>query len=159
MYTYKCATRYSKHMSVSKYVAQFVEDIEENIYKNELIYRSLLVTKTENESMFLKCHLEKKDYSVISIVEDIISTPDYNTINERIVILTFDKFKQFVLQLHKSTEGLQTYNFIGLSYMLEEGDVNKLKTFYIDITDNNSNDTIILDKDYLSLLYLKNIVT
>lgn len=146
-------------MSVSlQSVEQFVKDIEETIYKNELIYRSILVVKNRKEITILKSLLEKKDYGVVILGEP-SNIINYNTLDERIVLVTFDKFKQFVIQLQKSPEGLQTYNFIGLSYLLDNNITYDLKHFYIGITNNNANDTIILDKDYLSLLYLKNIVT
>jgi hypothetical protein len=146
-------------MSVSlQLIEQFVKDIEDTIYKNELIYRSILVVKNNKESKLLKSLLEKKDYSV-AILGELSTNIDYNAIDERIVLVTFDKFKTFVLQLQRSAEGLQAYNFIGLSYLLDNDTIYELKHFYISITNNNANDTIILDKDYLSLLYLKNIVT
>lgn len=133
-------------------IEQFIRDIEENVYKSQLIYRSLFVTKTDKESKLLKAFLDKKDYSVVIWNKD--ENIDYTNIDERIVILTFDKFKQFITILQNSDEGLQVYNFIGLSYNLGDEITNDLKYFYIKLTNNNANDTIILDRDYIELKYL-----
>lgn len=133
-------------------IEQFIRDIEESVYKSQLIYRSLLVTKTDKESKLLKMSLDKKDYSVVIWKKD--ENIDYTNIDERIVILTFDKFKQFITILQNSEEGLQVYNFIGLSYDLDDQVTNDLKYFYIKLTNNNANDTIILDRDYIELKYL-----
>jgi len=136
----------------------FVQDIEEHIYKKELIYRSLLVTSTDKEGLLLKKELECRDYSVVLINSKfkIAFIPDYNEISQRIVIISsIDKFREFInhLDLSKSS-----FNFIGFSYNIENTKVNDMQYFYVvDKTVNNKYNTIIYDKNYRDLVYLRSI--
>jgi hypothetical protein len=140
------------------YIKRFVEDIEDSVYKNELIYRSLIVTKNAKESKMLKSFMNERDYSAL-LVNAIDYGKDYNTIDERIVIISYDKFKEFMQHLEKSAEGWHAFNLIAMSTYIDDAVVEDLKSYYINKSNNNENDTIIFDKGYQNYLYLQNIVS
>lgn len=139
----------------ARVVKQFVKDIEEHIYKTELIYRTILVTVNVVESHLLKNELTRNDYSAVVIEEDISIIDNYNQIDDRIVILPHFKFKEFILHLEENGGLLaSSFNFIALSYAIDEDTVNTLIEFYVNKTNNNEFNTIIFDKSYAQLLYL-----
>ena len=137
-------------------VKQFVQDIEDNIYKNEMVYRSILVSGNLAECYLLKIEMINKDYSVF-VVDDIFSVEDYNLIDERIVILTHEKFIDFIVYLDEKNGGLpkSSFNFIAFNYTINKNVVSNLVFFYVDRTNNNEQDTIIFDENYLNLLQLE----
>lgn len=139
----------------------FVTDIEEYIYKKELVYRSLLVTASDKEGLLLKKELENRDYSVLFIDStfDISSVEDYNKICNRIVVVSStEKFKEFINYLDLSDLSKSSFNFIGFSYNVDNSSVNDMLHFYVvDKTANNKYDTIIYDKKYKNLIYLNSI--
>jgi len=104
--------------------------------------------------------MQMKDYSVL-VVDAVTSSIDYNNIDDRIVILTYNKFKDFILQLQDNTVGgllVSSYNFIGLSFWLPDNIVDDLIMFYMKLTNNNANETIFLDKRLVRLSYLKKLL-
>ncbi len=141
-------------------ISMFIEHLEEIVYKQELIYRSLLVTKNDKESNVLKRELTKKDYSA-KILRDIDCLTDYNMLDNRILILRVDKFIDFVQYIDKHNGGIlnSTYSLIAFSYLLDDQTVDILLSFYVNKTKNNVNGTLFLDKKVSRYLYLKNIVT
>jgi len=141
-------------MSVS--LSNFVQHIEENIYKKSLIYRSIIVAKNQKECNILKRQLENKDYSAI-IVDHIEDDINYNDIDNRIVIMSFEKFKLFIEHLDRFEGGIleSTYNFIAFSYYIDDKIVEDLVSYYIRKTNNNINNTIILEKNYANFLYFQ----
>ena len=147
-------SNYLVNMSVA--VTQFVQHIEEIIYTQNLVYRSILVTKNEKESRLLRQNLEGKDYSTI-IIDSIQDDGSYNSIDYRIVIISHDKFKRFIEHLDRNEGGIMesTYNFIAFSYLLKDMIVEDLVSYYLQKTNNNLNDTIILEKNYANFLYFQ----
>ena len=139
-------------------LSTFVKHIEENIYHRELIYRSILVVKSKLEGLNLHNLLEYKDYTS-HFVEDISDTLDYNDIDCRIMIVSTDKFKDFIQHID-NTVGINnsSYNFIGFNYTINDEWVNEMISYYIDKTKNNYKNTIIMDKKYYGrLLILANV--
>jgi hypothetical protein len=139
-------------------IKHFIRDIEENVYKKELIYRSLIITRDAKERRFMKYYLEQRDYSV-KLLENFDEVRDYTTLDERIMIVCADRFQDFIMLLSKQPNGLSVFNFIGISYNIDDSVIEALKMFYITKTNNNEMDTIILDKQYMQTVYIKNIVT
>jgi hypothetical protein len=137
-------------------IKHFVRDIEENVYKKELIYRSLIITNTVKEGKLMKHYLDQRDYGV-KIIENFNETIEYTLLDERIIIMCANKFQEFITMLSKLTNGLTMFNFIAFSYNIEDAVIEQLKMFYIQSTNNNEMDTIILDKQYMQSVYLKNI--
>ena len=137
-------------------VKSFVQHIEDNIYKRELIYRSILVTKNRKECSVLKRTLELKDYSPI-IVENIDKKINYNHIDNRIIIICYDTFQNFIEHLDRQEGGIldSSFNFIAFSYSLDTQMVDELVAFYVEKTYNNANNTIILEKNYIDFLYFQ----
>lgn len=129
-------------------MSSFLEDIEEYIYKKELIYRSLLVAKDINESLEFETELRKKDYSVIQY-DDTLQI-DWNNIENRIVIISYPDFKCFLDYLEHFNGGIQnsSYNFIAFSYSLHDNILQNLNNYYMFLTKDNICNTIILDKNY-----------
>jgi hypothetical protein len=137
----------------------FIEHLEELIYRQELIYRSLLVTKNDRESHILNKELLKKDYSV-KILKEIDPLVDYNILDSRILIVTKDNFESFIQHIDKRNGGIMssTYSLIAFSYFIDEITINNLLAFYMKNSKNNANGTLFLDKKFARYLYLKNIV-
>ena len=135
-------------------LTKFVKHIEENIYSKELIYRSILVVNSNIECYRLNRLLNHKDYSS-QIVEEIDNDIDYNCIDCRIMILCQNKFKDFVQHLDNN-QGLKnsSYNFIGFNYTLEPNCVQNMIEFYLEKTNNNIMNTIILDNKYCNHIHL-----
>ncbi len=146
-------------------ISLFIEHLEELMFKEELIYRSILVTKNDKESSSLKKELQKKDYSV-QILDDRIFKPneiynvDYNELNTRIIIMTYNKFKNFIEYIDEYNGGIlqSSFNMIGFSYLIPDKIHDDLLLFYINKTNNNITGTLFLDKTIAKFLYLKNIV-
>lgn len=137
-------------------VKSFVQHIEDNIYKRELIYRSILVTKNRKECNVIKRTLELKDYSPI-IIEHIDKNMNYNHIDNRIIIICYDTFKNFIEHLDRQEGGIldSSFNFIAFSYSLDTQIVDEFVTFYVEKTHNNASNTIILEKSYTDFLYFQ----
>ena len=123
-------------------VKSFVQHIEDNIYKRELIYRSILVTKNRKECSVLKRTLEMKDYTPI-IIEQIDKKTNYNRIDNRIIIVCYDMFVNFIEHLDRQDGGIldSSFNFIAFSYTLDSQIIDELVTFYVEKTNNNANNT------------------
>lgn len=141
-------------------ISNFVQHIEENIYKKSLIYRSILVAKNDKECIILKRQLENKDYSAI-VIDYIESNINYNDIDNRIVIMSYENFKKFIEHLDQFNGGIleSTYNFIAFSYYIDDKVVEDLVSYYIKKTNNNINNTIILEKNYANFLYFQQCMT
>lgn len=136
-------------------VIKFVKHIEDNIYTKELIYRSILVVKNEKEAQLLQKILQNNDYSAY-ILNKINYDIDYNNIDIRIIIISYEIFEEFVEYLDKNNGGIlnSSYNFLGFSYGVSSDIVSKLIEYYVKKTNNNINNTIILEKNNTDLMYL-----
>ena len=145
---------------MSTLISEFVKNIEDNIYCKKLIYRSILVTKNDNENLLLKNKLDIKDHSAI-IIDNIYMEIDYNMIDNRIVIINQNKFKRFIDHLDQHNNGIlnSSYNLIAFCYSIDNNIVEDLVSFYLTKTKNNLNNTIIMENNYQNLLYLKKSVT
>ena len=148
-------------------MSNFVKYIEEYIYKRELVYRSIFVTKNKKDSNILKYKLENHDYSILILDDEIDYTKNYNKciciimIFIKIIILSYDKFIDFMEHLDNQEGGIlsSTFNFIAFHYFIDDNIVNNLISYYITKTNNNINNTIIFDKTYANFLYLENLVS
>lgn len=130
-------------------VQTFLDHLEEKIYKSKSIYRSIIIS---NECDLLKTKLELRDHSVM-IVNDLNNNIDYDNIDNRIVLLTPDLFKSFIEYIDANGGILNSsYNFIGFSYTIPDRISEELITFYLQKTKNNSNNTIILDKNIMHFI-------
>jgi len=137
-------------------IKNFIENIEDNIYKQHLIYRSILITNNNIESFILKNELTKKDYNSM-VVKSIDETIDYNNIDNRIIILSFDKFINFIDYIDiKSGLSNSSFNFIAFNYTINSETLEALIKFYMNKTNNNINNTIIMEKNYKNYLHLQN---
>lgn len=131
----------------------FIKNIEEHIFLNKLIYRSIIVVNSNIESKILKKILHQNDYSS-EILSEVNKSTNYNEIDNRILIMTHDIFKDFVVYLFSNNDEYNSYNCIGISHTISESIVEDLKNYYLMISRNNMNNTIIFDKKYSDLLYL-----
>lgn len=143
-------------MSIAVSISSFVQHIEENIYRKALVYRSIIVTSNEKECSLLRKQLEKKDYSAI-IIDDIEPSIHYNDIDNRIVIISHNIFREFIEHLDRCEGGIleSSYNFIAFSYHLDDEIVEGLVSYYVNKTNNNMNNTIILERNYANFLYFQ----
>jgi hypothetical protein len=140
-------------------IINFVKHIEDNIYTKELIYRSILIVKNEKEAILLQKILQNKDHSVF-ILNRIDDHIDYNNIDIRIMIISYEIFEEFMEYLDKNNGGIlnSSYNFLGFSYGISSDIVDKLIEYYVKKTMNNSNNTIILEKNNTNFIYLQQCV-
>lgn len=140
-------------------MTMFIKHLEEYIYKELLIYRTVIIAKNEKEGLMLERDLKSRDYNAIYI-NDIYSVIDYNNISYRIVIITYDKFETLINYIDTNNDGIlkSSYNLLAFSYLLNDSLIEKMLFYYLLKTDNNSNETIIYDKRYFRLKYLENIV-
>jgi hypothetical protein len=136
----------------------FVKHLEEYIYKEYLIYRTIIVTNNEKENMVLRKDLKSKDYNAVIINE--IDNIDYNKIPHRIVIMTYKIFKEFIEFLNSYDGGIfkSSYNLIAFTYSMLDSIRDELILFYLDKTNNNVGETIFYDKQYFYHKYLNNVV-
>ena len=135
----------------------FVNNIEEYIYKSILVYRSILITNNEKESIILHKLMVKNDHNPV-IINTVNEYIDYNVIDNRIIIITISNFLTLLNHLNKDNNIVNTssYNFIAFSYTIGQSIINNMISYYMELTDNNLNNTIILDKNYYNMLYLQN---
>lgn len=140
-------------MSMNNILSKFFKNIEEHIFLNESIYRSIIVVNSYIECKISCDILNAQDYSTL-VVNEINTNIDYNKIDYRILIMTCDVFKDFARYLFHNNDEYNSYNFIGISYTIPSGVVEDLKQFYLVTSKNNMNNTIIFDKKYSELLYL-----
>jgi len=125
----------------------FIKNVEDLIYTNESIYRTLFVVNTQQECEELQTLLNSRDYSSI-IVNDIDKSINYHNIDQRIVIIHIDNFEEFINYLMKTNCFENSYNLIGFSYSISESQINNLKEYYLFVTNNNISNTILFDKKY-----------
>jgi len=81
----------------------FVKNLEE-VYKNQLIYRTLIVYGNENYVSIYKYMLEQNNNSVYVVNDKQI---DYDKIDYRILMVNYKKFKEFV-----EKNGSDFYNLV-----------------------------------------------
>lgn len=137
---------------MNKLLSEFVNNIENHIYRNELIYRSILVVNNNEESRKLRNILTRNDH-VVHIVDEIFPFLNYNNIDCRILIMNHRALVNFINHLD-NTCGINnsSYNFIGFCYTIPDECVSNLISFYLDKTNNNQNNTIIFDKNYFNVI-------
>jgi hypothetical protein len=120
----------------------FIADVE-NVYHTEYIYRGIIVTDI-NKEKHIKELLEFHNHStyIIDIVNDDVN---YEMLDSRILIMNYTNFK-YALNNIDSNVGLlnSSYNFIGITYDIDNDMKNKLIHYYNDLTQNNKNKTIII---------------
>ncbi len=136
----------------------FVKHLEEYIYKEYLIYRTIIVTNNEKENMALKKDLKSKDYNAVIINE--IENIDYNQIPHRIVIMTYEIFIDFINHLNTNNGEIfkSSYNLIAFTYSILDSIRDELILFYLEKTNNNICETIFYDKHYFYQKYLDDVV-
>lgn len=141
---------------MNKLLSEFVNNIDNHIYSNELIYRSILVVNDNEESIILKNILTRNDH-VVFIIDEIFPFLDYNNIDCRILIMNQKTLIKFINHID-STCGIDksSYNFIGFCYTIPDECVSNLISYYLNKTDNNRNNTIIFDKNYFNVIEICN---
>ena len=140
-------------------IKRFIEYIEENIYRKHLIYRSIIVTKNERESIMMTKELLHRDYSALILrnIHDINYSLNYNDIDQRILVLSSDIFIAFMKHIGVES-GDSSFNFIAYSFGIDDDVTDKLITQYMSMTKNNVINTIIFDKRYARLMYLQKLL-
>jgi len=143
-------------MSINDIVL-FVTDIENKIYNKELIYRSIILTNDKSTSLLIKAVMEDRDYS-IKFVEE-IENINYNDIDTRILIMNCAIFEDFLNYLENKNGGVtnSSYNFISIYYTTPTETVKNVIDTYLRMTNNNINNTIIMDKYYSNMTNLNRI--
>ena len=137
---------------------KYIKYIEDNIYSNISIYRSIFVTDNKYTSDKLKIELDCKNYNSI-IINTLSKNINYNEIDSRIVIITEDLLINFIKYLDKYCDGIlnSTFNFIAFYPNINNNNTLKFIDFYMKITNNNNNNTIILDLNYAKQLFINKI--
>ncbi len=118
----------------------FFYDLEE-VYKNELIYRSIIVVNIGNcEDMQydLECYNHNAKY-IMNINENI----DYDKLDSRVLIMEYSLFKRFIDYMdYKYGIDNISYNLIAFTYDIPLDIKKDLKNFFNKIKKNDN--TIII---------------
>lgn len=114
----------------------------EEVYKNELIYRAIVVVNVgacEDMQYDLECYNHNAKY-ILHINEN----TDYEKLDSRVLVMEYPLFKQFIdyMDFKHGIENI-SYNLIAFSYDIPEDISNELKDFYNKINKNASNTIII----------------
>lgn len=109
-----------------------------DIYEDRLIYRTIIVTDNINDSINLYNILENADYSVL-IVNKLDHNINYNEVDKRIVLITRNKFKNFIKYLNNTFGIANSYNLVLFSYNIDTKYTYKLNNYYKDLTKNITN--------------------
>jgi hypothetical protein len=106
----------------------FINNIEES-YRNITIYRAIIVTTDNNETMLLSKKLDLLNHDPYCIYEDDNYEIDYNY---RLYIVNKDLFINFLKNINKDS-----YNFIAISFNIINKDLDNITEYILDNTDNN----------------------
>mgnify|MGYP003331299884 CR=1 FL=1 len=115
----------------------------ENIYKQMLIYRSIVVVNNYNDAQYIKNLFVNKDHSVFIIKDDNILNNFFNLdkLDERVIIITSDKFINLMNYLYN-------YNYFSCISLIAFYKLNNLiklllTSYYYNISKKNYNTIII----------------
>tara|TARA_B110001452_G_C14918195_1_gene321043 strand:- start:49 stop:441 length:393 start_codon:yes stop_codon:yes gene_type:complete len=115
----------------------------ENIYKQILIYRSIVVVENYNDALYIENLFVKNDHSVFIIKDSNILNNFFNLdkLDERVIIITSDIFINLMNYLHNNNH----FSFISLIVFYKLKDLIKLllTSYYYNITKKNYNTIII----------------
>jgi hypothetical protein len=115
----------------------------ENIYKQMLIYRSIVVVNNYNDALYIKNLFVNKDHSVFIIKDDNILNNFFNLdkLDERVIIITSDKFIKLINYLYNYNH----FSCISLITFYKLNNLIKLllTSYYYNITKKNYNTIII----------------
>ena len=126
---------------MTELITDFVDFIEYNIYQNELIYRSIIIVDDNEEIDVVHKLFETNNHNVI-VFEEYDLNINYDNIDNRVVLMTKNNFNKFLQYCQFSS-----FNFIGISYTIDEESVNALIQSFYEKTNNNIDNTIILSKN------------
>jgi hypothetical protein len=126
---------------MTELITDFVDFIEYNIYQNELIYRSIIIGNDREEIEIIKNLFESNNHNVVIFKEHELNI-NYDIIDNRVVLMTKDHFVTFLEYCTFSS-----FNFIGISYTIDDANVDTLIHAFYEKTNNNIDNTIILSKN------------
>lgn len=126
---------------MTELITDFVDFIEYNIYQNELIYRSIIIVDDNEEIDVVYKLFEANNHNVI-IFEQHDLNINYDNIDNRVVLMTKNNFNKFLQYCQFSS-----FNFIGISYTIDDESVDVLIQSFYKKTNNNIDNTIILSKN------------
>jgi len=126
---------------MTELITDFVDFIEYNIYQNELIYRSIIIVDDNEEIDVVYKLFEANNHNVI-IFEQHDLNINYDNIDNRVVLMTKNNFNNFLQYCQFSS-----FNFIGISYTIDDESVDVLIQSFYEKTNNNIDNTIILSKN------------
>lgn len=126
---------------MTELITDFVDFIEYNIYQNELIYRSIIIVDDNEEIDVVHKLFEANNHNVI-VFEEYDLNINYDNIDNRVVLMTKNNFNKFLQYCQFSS-----FNFIGISYTIDDESVDVLIQSFYENTNNNIDNTIILSKN------------
>jgi len=126
---------------MTELITDFVDFIEYNIYQNELIYRSIIIVDDNEEIDVVHKLFEANNHNVIVFQEYDLNI-NYDNIDNRVVLMTKNNFNKFLQYCQFSS-----FNFIGISYTIDDESVDVLIQSFYEKTNNNIDNTIILSKN------------
>jgi hypothetical protein len=117
---------------------QFIEDIEEDIFCKELIYRTVVITNNDIDKSIIEKCLTEKDYSVLSVDENALNI-DFNNIDKRIVLINQSMFSEFIHHMEENNGGFanSSFNCIGISYDIDKSRIGEFLQTYSDKMKNS----------------------
>ena len=125
---------------MTELITDFVDFVEFNVYQNELIYRSIIIVDDVHEINIAKELFETNNHNVTVFQHDCLDI-DYDVIDNRVLLMTKLDFKTFLKNCQ-----FTSYNFVGISYTIDDESVNTLIREFYDKTNNNIDNTIIVSK-------------
>lgn len=114
----------------------FFIDTIENIYKNISIYFSIIIVNNKKDIKYISKKLKLCNHSTYSIYNNY--TLNNFKMNDRIVIITYDLFYNFI-----NIYNYNIFNFIAF-YNIEYSIKHLLINYYYNISYNNNNNIIII---------------
>lgn len=114
----------------------FINDLED-IYKDELIYRAMIVCKEGNE---INTEVLLQDYGhTVFVVDEAQFHKDFENMDSRVLLVSCEYFKKFVMTLvekYKYQDVL--YNLVAFSYDINKDVSEELKMWYTQIKKNEN---------------------
>lgn len=115
----------------------------ENVYKNMLIYRSIIVVNNINDINYLKNKLINSDHTIFIINNNNIFDNNFNIdkLDKRVIIIPCNLFVNFINYLNEK-ELFSSFSLIAY-YNLENLIKSLLTSYYNNITNNYYNTIVI----------------
>jgi hypothetical protein len=112
----------------------------DNLYLNLSIYRAIIITNDDTDSFTIYKDMTLSEHNAV-IIKDIINK-NYNDSDYRVFIITKENLNNFINVIDD-----KSYNFVGISYNINEDIADNITTFF-----STKNTAILNYKNYATFL-------